>query len=108
MKDMINDLRDIINDNENTIIVGDFNLCIIDEKTNAITDYLQQVGFTQYVTEATHLGVLAYIEGCLAQPETFPLAQSQPQGDILHPLDELCLLARACLFSHPVGLHRGA
>ena len=56
MNNMINDLQGIINDMKNTIIVGDFNLCMIDEKSNAVTNYLKRVGFTQYVTEATHLG----------------------------------------------------
>ena len=55
MKEMIDDLRGILQDNKNTMIVGDFNLCMRKEKNNAITKYLEQAGFTQYVTEPSHL-----------------------------------------------------
>ena len=55
MREMINNLKGILHDDKNTIIVGDFNLCMIKEKNNAITKYLEEVGFTQYVTVASHL-----------------------------------------------------
>ena len=55
MREMINNLKGILHDDKNTIIVGDFNLCMIKERNNAITKYLEQVGFTQYVTMASHL-----------------------------------------------------
>ena len=53
--DMVDILKDIIKENQTTIIVGDFNLCMIDEKTNGVTRFLEGAGFSQHTMDATHL-----------------------------------------------------
>ena len=55
VKDMVDILKDIIKENLTTIIVGDFNLCMIDEKTNGVIRFLEGAGFSQHTMDATHL-----------------------------------------------------
>ena len=55
VKDMVDILKDIIKENQTTIIVGDFNLCMIDEKTNGVIRFLEGAGFSQHTMDATHL-----------------------------------------------------
>ena len=55
LKDMVDTLKAIITQKQTTIILGDFNLCMIDDKTNGVTQYLEEEGFSQHVFEATHL-----------------------------------------------------
>ena len=54
-KEMIDDLKSIINMNKTTIVAGDFNLCFINQRTNSIITFLEDHGFSQFVTQATHL-----------------------------------------------------
>ena len=48
-------LEQLIDTDKPTIIVGDFNLCYVDQKENLIVKYLESHGFSQLVTEATHI-----------------------------------------------------
>ena len=41
--------------NKVTIIAGDFNSCFVDQRDNSITKFLEDIGFSQHVSEATHL-----------------------------------------------------
>ena len=38
-----------------TVIFGDFNICLKVDKQNTLIKSLEEQGFTQFVTEATHL-----------------------------------------------------
>ena len=48
-------LKQIINPKKLTIITGDFNLCVREEKTNKVTVFLEKMGFSQLVDKATHI-----------------------------------------------------
>ena len=55
MKELIEKLREIINSKKLTIITGDFNLCAREEKTNRVIMFLQEIGFSQLVKDASHI-----------------------------------------------------
>ena len=48
-------VKDILTSSQTTILVGDFNLCMIDERKNGIIKFLEEAGYSQHVLEATHL-----------------------------------------------------
>ena len=48
-------LKDLIDNSKPNLITGDFNLCFTKNGTNSITKGLQDCGFQQLVTEATHI-----------------------------------------------------
>ena len=54
-KDLIEKLKQVINPKRLTIITGDFNLCAGEEKTNKVSVFLEQIGFSQLVDKATHI-----------------------------------------------------
>ena len=54
-KEMINDLKSIIDMDKTTIVAGDFNICFINQRTNPVITFLEDHGFSQLVTQATHL-----------------------------------------------------
>ena len=47
-------LQNLVNINKNTLIIGDFNFCYL-EKTNNLSNYLDELGFRQLVSSATHI-----------------------------------------------------
>ena len=49
------DIEMLLDPRKLTIICGDFNLCYIEQRTNCILNKLEGCGFTQLVTEATHI-----------------------------------------------------
>ena len=49
------DLRRIIDCNQLTYIVGDFNICYISQKDSRVVEDLYHMGFTQLVKNATHM-----------------------------------------------------
>ena len=53
-KELVQDLKDIINTDKFTVICGDMNMCYIDERNNEVTRMLNNNGFVQLVHEATH------------------------------------------------------
>ena len=54
-QEFVDCLYQLIDTDKPTIITGDFNLCYIDQKENLIVKYLENLGFSQLVEEATHL-----------------------------------------------------
>mgnify|MGYP003334306399 CR=1 FL=1 len=44
-----------IKDDQPTLIMGDFNVCLVKEPNNSITRRLLEMGFSQLVTKATHI-----------------------------------------------------
>ena len=54
-KDLIEKLKQVINPKKLTIITGEFNLCAGEEKTNKVSVFLEQIGFSQLVDKATHI-----------------------------------------------------
>ena len=52
--ELANDLKSLINISKFTLVCGDFNLCYIESRTNAVTSMMEHLGFTQLVHEATH------------------------------------------------------
>ena len=53
--ELANESKSLINKSKFTLICGDFNLCYIESRTNAVTTMLECLGFTQLVHEATHI-----------------------------------------------------
>ena len=47
-------LQNLVNIKKNTLIIGDFNFCYL-EKTNNLRNYLDELGFRQLVSNATHI-----------------------------------------------------
>ena len=54
-KEMVEELKQLIDMNKTTIVAGDFNFCFIDQRGNFVTKFLEDHGFSQHVTEASHL-----------------------------------------------------
>ena len=54
-KELIEKLQQTINPKKLTIISGDFNLCAREEKTNRVSKFLEEIGFSQLVKEASHI-----------------------------------------------------
>ena len=52
--ELANELKEIIDTSKLTLICGDFNLCYVDDRDNAVTRMLENKGFSQLVHEATH------------------------------------------------------
>ena len=48
-------IKESINQNSATVISGDFNICYNTHRNNKITKFLETNGFKQLVTEATHI-----------------------------------------------------
>ena len=48
-------IKNMINEDTASIISGDFNICYHDNRNNKITKFLETNGFSQLVTEATHI-----------------------------------------------------
>ena len=53
--ELVEDLRQTIQDDHPTIICGDLNICFLAKRENEITKLLEGLGFEQLVTEASHL-----------------------------------------------------
>ena len=49
------DFEDIFDSMEETIVVGDFNLCAMSEKEHTIMRYMKRLGFKQLVKKPTHI-----------------------------------------------------
>ena len=47
-------LQNLVNIKKSTLIIGDFNFCYL-EKTNNLRNYLDEQGFSQLVSNATHI-----------------------------------------------------
>ena len=54
-KELVDLLKQIIDMDKTTIVAGDFNLCFIDQSSNCVSKFLEDHGFSQHVTEASHL-----------------------------------------------------
>ena len=55
LTETIKELQNIIDTTKTTLITGDLNICLIKNDRNVISQGLQQMGFVQLVTEATHI-----------------------------------------------------
>ena len=53
--ELLNHIIAMISPGVNTVIFGDFNICYLSQRSNKITKYLEQNGFTQLVKEPTHI-----------------------------------------------------
>ena len=54
LREVRDQLQDLINPDRTVLVSGDFNVCLDKEPNNLITGYLLQEGFKQLVEEATH------------------------------------------------------
>ena len=55
LKDTWKDLNSLIDVDKPTLITGDFNVCFLKDPKNAITKMLLDLGFRQFVKDATHI-----------------------------------------------------
>ena len=53
--ELLEHIKDLITQDKNTAICGDFNICYLSTRNNRITKYLEGNGFKQLVKEATHI-----------------------------------------------------
>ena len=53
--DIVNELQNLLNRDKTTVVGGDFNLCVLRHPKNYITASLEEEGFKQIVTAATHI-----------------------------------------------------
>ena len=62
-KDLIDNLKMLVDEDKMTIIGGDINICVRTHPENYITKNLKELGFRQIVTECTHIngGVIDHI-----------------------------------------------
>jgi hypothetical protein len=52
---LVQDIMEMVEDDKNTLIAGDFNICYKKTPNNAVSKTLKENGFEQLVTEATHV-----------------------------------------------------
>ena len=53
--DMLNNLSNLVDDKQTTIVCGDFNLCLVDEGNRDFVLAMQKMGFEEKVQRATHI-----------------------------------------------------
>ena len=53
--ELMDELKSLIGPDKTTVICGDFNECVASEKAKGVAKMLEDCGFTQLVTQATHL-----------------------------------------------------
>ena len=54
MANLINEIRNLIDTEKTTVIGGDINICGLTQRNNFVTRSLEEMGFKQLVTQATH------------------------------------------------------
>ena len=54
---LVEKLKLLIDITKPTVVLGDFNICLLKNKKNPVTQFLENVGFNQLVKEATHIEV---------------------------------------------------
>ena len=54
---LIEHLKTLVDNTMPTVVLGDFNICLLKNKNNPVTKFLESAGFTQLVEEATHIEV---------------------------------------------------
>ena len=59
---IIDKLKSLVNMSRPTLIMGVFNICLINNKDNPVTKFLKSKGFIQLVKSATHIEVRGYLE----------------------------------------------
>ena len=52
---IVSDIRKLSTSNKLTIVGGDFNICVLKNKQNVLTNGLEKLGFKQLTSEATHI-----------------------------------------------------
>ena len=54
-EDFMRDIKDLINLTKETLILGDLNICYINERSNLIIKSLEEMGFVQHVKNPSHI-----------------------------------------------------
>ena len=55
VKNLLNELQGLVDTDKTTLIGGDMNICILKQRKNVLTQTLEDMGFKQLVTQATHV-----------------------------------------------------
>ena len=50
--------ENLVDKTKPTVVIGDFNICVLKNKNNPVTNFLNTVGFTQVVKTSTHIEVM--------------------------------------------------
>ena len=89
-KEFLDDLTDLINLTKETLVLGDFNVCYIDEKSNSIIKALEGMRFIQHVKFPTHIEgrlidhVYSFSPGTNQNYDVKQQAQYFTDHDLLH------------------------
>ena len=51
---LINEIKSLVDREKTTVIGGDINICALTQRKNLVTESLEEIGFKQLVTQATH------------------------------------------------------
>ena len=51
---LLNEIQGLVDTDKTTVIGGDINICALTQRKNDITKNMEEMGFTQLVTQATH------------------------------------------------------
>ena len=86
-----NTLKKFIDVRETTLITGDFNVCTVKDKRNAVTKMLEELGFKQLVKVATHIQG-GHIDHCYWLDETMMWELPQLEHYTPYYSDHDCLL----------------
>ena len=54
VRNLIEIIKDLVDSEKTTVIGGDMNLCVLTQTNNFVTRSLEEMGFKQLVTQATH------------------------------------------------------
>ena len=54
MANLINEIKSLVDSEKTTVIGGDMNVCALTQRKNLVTKSLEEMGFKQLVTQATH------------------------------------------------------
>ena len=54
IKNLLNELQNLVDSEKTTLIGGYMNICFLKQRKNLLTQNLEDIGFKQLVTQATH------------------------------------------------------
>ena len=57
---IIEKVQNLVDRTKPTVVIGDFNICLLKNKNNPVTNFLNTVGFTQLVKTSTHIEVIKF------------------------------------------------
>ena len=102
----IHDLLEMINLNEHTLVVGDFNICFQKNPTHSIFQTLRNLNFEQLVKNSTHIdgGLIDLVFGF--SPDQLVAYEVDQQAQYFTDHDLLCIRYVIKIYFRPIQMNK--